>query len=124
MKWLYVACGVTGGLIAVAIITYRMYVYFHKIAEATSRHDVQMNVLVVLGFQVGLLLAPLGVGLGLLVAVLINLAVDRHHRKRPERLFGVNGRPGLQSARTGRRLNEVAIYCMRRHRRRCCRRLR
>ncbi len=85
------ACGVTGGLIAVAIITYRMYVYFHKIAEATSRHDVQMNVLVVLGFQVGLLLAPLGVGLGLLVAVLINLAVDRYHRKRPERLCGVDG---------------------------------
>lgn len=89
MKWLYVACGVTGGLIAVAIITYRMYVYLHKIAEATSRHDVQMNVLVVLGFQVGLLLAPLGVGIGLLAAVLINLAVDRHRRKRPERIFNV-----------------------------------
>ena len=89
MKWLYVACGVTGGLIAVAIITYRMYVYLHKIAEATSRHDVQMNVLVVLGFQVGLLLVPLGVGIGLLAAVLINLAVDRHHRKRPERIFNV-----------------------------------
>ena len=89
MKWLYVACGVTGGLIPVAIITYRMYVYLHQIAEATSRHDVQMNVLLVLGFQVGLLLAPLGVGIGLLAAVLINLAVDRHRRNPPERIFNV-----------------------------------
>ena len=85
MKWLYIACGAVGALVAVALITYRLYAYLGRIAAATSRYDVEMNVLVVLGIQVGILLVPMGIGLGLLAAAVIGHIVSLVQRRRFER---------------------------------------
>ena len=87
MKWLYVACGTTGGLIAVGIMTYRVWAYFHSFAVSANRNDVQLNVLLVFGLGIGILLVPLGVAVGLLVGVLINRGLDYlHKRRRPKAL--------------------------------------
>ena len=84
MKWLYIICGGVGALVAVALITYRLYAYLGRIAAATSRYDVEMNVLVVLGIQVGILLVPMGIGLGLLAAAVIGHLVSLTQRRRFE----------------------------------------
>ena len=83
MKWLYIGCGAAGGIIMVGIITYRLYAHLHRIAVATSRYDVEMNVLVVLGIQVGILLVPTGVGLGLLTAAILGHIGRSFRRRRP-----------------------------------------
>ena len=88
MKWLYIACGTAGGVIAVAFVSYRMYAYFHRYAVATSRDDVQFNVLVVLGVGVGIILVPVGVALGLLVGAVINRGLIYLHLRRREHLAG------------------------------------
>ena len=88
MRWLYIACGTAGGVIAVAFVSYRMYAYFHRYAVATSRDDVQINVLVVLSVGFGIILVPLGVALGLLVGAAVNRGLDHLRLRRRERLAG------------------------------------
>ena len=87
MKWLYIAGGTAGGITAVGIITYRVWAYFHTFAVSADRNDVQLNVLLVFGLGIGILLVPIGVALGLLVAVVISRGWDYlHKRRRPEAL--------------------------------------
>ena len=88
MRWIYIVCGTAGGVIAVAFVSYRMYAYFHRYAVATSRDDIQMNVLVVLGAGAGVILVPVGVALGLLVGAVINRGLNYLHLRRQERLAG------------------------------------
>ena len=85
MKWLYIVCGAAGALAAIAFITYRLYAYLHRIAAATSRYDVEMNILVVLGIQVGILLVPMGIGIGLLAAAVIGHLAPISRRRPIER---------------------------------------
>ena len=68
----------------IAIIAYQMWAYFHRYAVATSRADVEINVLAVLSIGVGLVLVPVGIALGLLAAVVIERGVSLHRRRRPE----------------------------------------
>ncbi len=70
----------------VALIGYRMWAYFHRYAVATSRDDIQMNVLVVLAVGVGIVVVPVGIALGLLVAAVLERGVGRLQRRRPEYL--------------------------------------
>ncbi len=88
MKWIYIVCGSGGGVLAVVFVSYRMYAYFHRFAVATSRDDIQMNVLVFLGAGAGIVLVPVGVALGLLVGVVINRGLDYLHLRRQERFAG------------------------------------
>lgn len=91
MNWLYIAGGTAGGLTAVGIITYRVWAYFHSFAVSADRNDVQLNVLLVFGLGIGILLVPLGVGVGLLVGFFLNRGLDYLHKRRPEALTGGEG---------------------------------
>ena len=97
MRWLYVICGATGGLIAGGIITYRVYSHFHSFAVSAERYDVQLNVLLFFGIGIGILLVPLGVGVGVLVAALISRLMDHLSLRPPERSSG--GREDSQAGR-------------------------
>ena len=79
MKWLYIGCGTLGAVITVAFMMNRTFAYFHKIAEAIGRVDVELNVLLILGGSMGLMLIPVGVGVGLIVAAFINLLMMWFH---------------------------------------------
>ena len=86
MKWFYIAFGAGGGLLAIVFVGYRMWDYFHRYAVATSRADIQINVLAVLAIGIGIVLVPLGIALGLLAAVVIERGLGLLRRRRPEYL--------------------------------------
>ncbi|MEE2928391.1 MAG: hypothetical protein VX608_14375 [Chloroflexota bacterium] len=65
-----------------------MYAYFHRYAVATSRDDIQMNVLVFLGVGAGIVMVPVGVALGLLVGAAINRGLNHLQLRRRQRLAG------------------------------------
>ena len=88
MKWFYIACGSGGGLLTIVLVGYRMWAYFHRYAVATSKADIQINVLAVLAIGIGIVLVPIGIALGLLAAVVIERGVSLLRRRRPERLAG------------------------------------
>ncbi len=88
MKWVYIVCGTAGGLLAVVFVSYRMYAYFHRYAVATSRDDIQLNVLVFLGGGAGIVMVPIGVALGLLVGAVINRGLTYLRLRRRARLLG------------------------------------
>ena len=79
MKWLYIGFGFLGAVVAVVIMMNRTFAYYRRIAEAIGRADVEFNVLVVVGGSMGVMLIPVGVGVGLLIAVAINLVMLRWH---------------------------------------------
>ena len=91
MRRSYIACGVSGGVIVVAIVTYRVWAYFHTFAVSADRHDVQLNVLFVFGLGIGIVLVPVGVGLGILAGALISRGVEWLQRRRPETLANSRG---------------------------------
>ena len=82
-KWYYIGFGVLGGAITFALMIERTWTRFHEIAQAISRGegtptaDIEFNVLFVVGSALGLLILPIGVGAGLTIAVLIDLAQER-----------------------------------------------
>ena len=57
----------------------RTYAYYSRIAESIGRADVEFNVLLVVGGSMGVMMIPIGVGFGLIVAVAINLGMVRFH---------------------------------------------
>ena len=77
MKWVYIGCGALGAVIAVIFMLFRTYEYYSRIAEAIGRADVEFNVLIVVGGSMGVMMIPIGVGGGLIVAVAINLVMVR-----------------------------------------------
>lgn len=82
-KWYYIGFGVLGGATAFALMIERTWTRFHEIAQAISRGegtpmaDIEFNVLFVVGSALGLLILPVGVGAGLIIAVLIDVAQER-----------------------------------------------
>ena len=88
MKLVYIVCGTAGGALAVVFVSYRMYAYFHRYAVATSRDDIQLNVLVFLGGGAGIVMVPVGVALGLLVGAVINRGLNYMYLRRRRRLAG------------------------------------
>jgi len=79
MKWIYIGFGSLGAVVTVGIMMNRTFAYYNRIAESIGRADVEFNVLVVVGGSMGFMLIPVGIGLGLLVAVAINLVMLRWH---------------------------------------------
>lgn len=86
MKWFYIGCSAGGGLLIMVFVGYQMWAYFHRYAVATSRADIQINVLAVMAIGVGIVLVPVGIALGLLAAVVIERGVSLHRRRRPQHL--------------------------------------
>ena len=87
-KWYYIGFGALGGAIAFALMIERTWTRFHEIAQAISRGegtpmaDIEFNVLFVVGSALGLLILPVGVGAGLIIAVLIDFAQEKLRGKR------------------------------------------
>ena len=79
MRWVYIGFGALGAVTAFLFMMDRTFAYFHNIAEAIGRVDVEFNVLVVVGGAMGVMMIPVGVGLGLIVATIINLVMVRAH---------------------------------------------
>ena len=79
MKWVYVGFGALGAFVAFLFMLDRTFAYFHRISEAIDRVDVELNVLLVVGGAMGVMMIPVGVGLGLIVAATINLVMVRAH---------------------------------------------
>lgn len=83
---------------AIVFVGYRTWAYFHRYAVATSRADIQIDVLAVLAVGFGIVLVPLGMALGLLAAAVIERGVGLHRRRRPEYLAS---RAGDRTEETG-----------------------
>jgi hypothetical protein len=76
MKWLYIGFAALGGITAAAIVVQRTSTYFHNVATALERPDLDFDIMLIYGLGFGLLFVPPGMGVGLLVAFLINLAIE------------------------------------------------
>ena len=79
MKCVYIGFGSLGAFVAFLLMLDRTFAYFHRISEAIDRADVALNVPLVVGGAMGVLMIPVGVGLGLIVAAAINLVMVRAH---------------------------------------------
>ena len=82
MKWLYIILGAVGGAIAAGFIVLRTSDYFNAVSESLARADVDFDVVLIFGLGFGLFFVPVGIAVGLLVAFLINMAIERNRRKR------------------------------------------
>ncbi|MFQ6030794.1 MAG: hypothetical protein ACE5Q6_25270 [Dehalococcoidia bacterium] len=98
MKAPYVVSGIAGGVVAVGLVSYRIYERFHRIADLNSRDDVQTNVLVVLGIGAGIIAIPIGVALGVLAAAVISRVFDLLRRSRFTRRWSHQEEPSPQGA--------------------------
>ncbi|MDA0768963.1 MAG: hypothetical protein BZY79_02810 [SAR202 cluster bacterium Casp-Chloro-G4] len=77
MKWLYLTGGALGAVFAFVYMMIRTLARFRTVAEAIGSTDLEWNVLLVVGGSAGILMIPVGIGFGLIVAAVVNLVMLR-----------------------------------------------
>ena len=80
MRWLYLLGGVLGALGIFVFMMIRTYARYRTVAESIGSTDIEWNVLLVVGGSAGIMMIPVGIGFGLMVAVAIHVFMERFHR--------------------------------------------
>lgn len=78
IRWLYLLFGVLGAVVAFAYMMERTFARYRTVAEAIGdKSDIEWNVLLVVGGSAGIMMIPVGIGFGLMAAVVIHFVMAK-----------------------------------------------